>query len=185
MPKRELRIVKQTPPAIGVCERCNAQFKDEGIQAQFDAHKCKPIDSSQNALRIGLPCDNRCRLRGYSDSQDCLLERRTTLRASRSQCSRRTPLQQLLHRYATEVIVKEVERNLVRVVLKLLAESVCQSRETSHSHSHGKVLPFHVAGGDVLRIRLTAQISLSRAEIHLSKAEMSIAEREKFSSLWI
>jgi len=52
MPKRKLRIVKQSPPAIGVCERCNAQFKDEGIQAQFDAHKCQPIDSSQNALRI-------------------------------------------------------------------------------------------------------------------------------------
>jgi tRNA(Ile2) C34 agmatinyltransferase TiaS len=52
MQKRKLRIVKQTPPAIGVCERCNAQFKGDGIQAQFDAHKCKPMDSSQNALRI-------------------------------------------------------------------------------------------------------------------------------------
>jgi len=59
MPSRRLRIVKQTPPpAIGVCERCNAQFKsnlpspDAHIQAQFDAHKCKPVDSSQNALRI-------------------------------------------------------------------------------------------------------------------------------------
>ena len=52
MPKRKLRIVKQTPPAIGVCERCNAQFKDADIQAKFDAHKCKLVDSSQNALRI-------------------------------------------------------------------------------------------------------------------------------------
>jgi hypothetical protein len=52
MPKRELRIVKQTSPAIGVCERCNTQFKDVEIQAQFDAHKCNPVDSSQNALRI-------------------------------------------------------------------------------------------------------------------------------------
>jgi hypothetical protein len=53
MPSRRLRIVKKAPPpAIGVCERCNAQFKGEGIQAQFDAHKCKPMDSSQNALRI-------------------------------------------------------------------------------------------------------------------------------------
>ena len=52
MPKRKLRIVKQTPSAIGMCERCNAQFKDPNIQAQFDAHECKPIDSSQNALRI-------------------------------------------------------------------------------------------------------------------------------------
>jgi len=52
MPKRKLRIVKQTSPAIGVCERCNAQFKDADIQAQFDVHKCKLTDSSQNALRI-------------------------------------------------------------------------------------------------------------------------------------
>ena len=49
MPKRKLRIVKQ---GLGVCERCSAQFKDADIQAQFDAHKCKPTDSSQNALRI-------------------------------------------------------------------------------------------------------------------------------------
>ena len=52
MQKRKLGIVKQSPPAIGVCERCNAQFKNADIQAQFDAHKCKPVDSSQNALRI-------------------------------------------------------------------------------------------------------------------------------------
>jgi hypothetical protein len=36
---------------LGVCERCNAQFKGEGIQQQFDANKYKPVDSSQNALR--------------------------------------------------------------------------------------------------------------------------------------
>jgi hypothetical protein len=52
MANRQLRIVKKTPPAIGVCERCTAQFKDGDIQAQFATHKCKPIDSSQNALRI-------------------------------------------------------------------------------------------------------------------------------------
>jgi hypothetical protein len=49
MPKRKLRIVKQ---GLGICERCNAQFKDADIQAQFDAHKCKLVDASQNALRI-------------------------------------------------------------------------------------------------------------------------------------
>jgi hypothetical protein len=49
MPKRKLRLVK---PGLAVCERCNAQFSDPDIQAQFDAHKCKPVDSSQNALRI-------------------------------------------------------------------------------------------------------------------------------------
>jgi hypothetical protein len=56
MQKRKLRIVKQSPPAMGICERCNAQFRsgesfpDVDIQAQFDSHKCKPVDSSQNAL---------------------------------------------------------------------------------------------------------------------------------------
>ena len=61
MAKRKLRIVKQTPPAIGICERCNDQFKsdkrswreaDAEIVLAFAAHKCKPTDSSQNALRI-------------------------------------------------------------------------------------------------------------------------------------
>ncbi len=58
MEKRKLRIVKRTPPVIGVCERCNTQFKsdvtgsDSEIQAQFDAHKCQLTDSSQNALRV-------------------------------------------------------------------------------------------------------------------------------------
>jgi hypothetical protein len=56
-----LRIVKRIEgiPALGVCERCNAQFPAEpgadaraSIRAQFDAHMCKMVDSSQNALRI-------------------------------------------------------------------------------------------------------------------------------------
>jgi hypothetical protein len=61
MQKRKLRIVKPPLPAIGVCERCNSQFKssqtsqddaEKEINAAFDAHECKPTDSSQNALRI-------------------------------------------------------------------------------------------------------------------------------------
>jgi hypothetical protein len=55
MPNRKLRIVKQTAPMIGVCERCNSQFKAEferEIKVAFNAHKCKLTDSSQNALRI-------------------------------------------------------------------------------------------------------------------------------------
>jgi len=61
MPKRTLRIVKRFPNPLAVCERCNTQFSsakegkqsaDTDIQAQFDGHKCKPLDSSQNALRI-------------------------------------------------------------------------------------------------------------------------------------
>jgi hypothetical protein len=59
MPKRNLRIVTQDVPIIGICEACNTQFKsfdvDEAervVKAQFDAHQCKPLDDSQNALRI-------------------------------------------------------------------------------------------------------------------------------------
>ena len=59
MHERKLRIVKiAPPPVIGLCERCNAQFKsgapdtEADIAAQFDAHKCQPLDSSQDALRI-------------------------------------------------------------------------------------------------------------------------------------
>ena len=59
MHERKLRIAKiAPPPVIGLCERCNAQFTssspdtDADIAAQFDAHKCQPLDSSQDALRI-------------------------------------------------------------------------------------------------------------------------------------
>jgi hypothetical protein len=60
MPIRKLRIVKKTPILAGVCERCGSEFSsklsgkeaDEEIQTAFDAHRCKPLDSSQNALRV-------------------------------------------------------------------------------------------------------------------------------------
>jgi hypothetical protein len=55
MQKRKLRIVKGSPPFIGICEHCNAQFKGDRLRAvfsAFDAHKCELMDSSQNALRI-------------------------------------------------------------------------------------------------------------------------------------
>jgi hypothetical protein len=57
MQKRKLRIVKPPLPAIGICERCNAQFRsskvsqvdaENEIKEAFDIHKCK-LDSSQNA----------------------------------------------------------------------------------------------------------------------------------------
>jgi hypothetical protein len=60
MAKRKLRIVRETPQ-LGVCEYCNMQFSAitplgapnrVAIQEQFKAHKCKLVDSSQNALRI-------------------------------------------------------------------------------------------------------------------------------------
>ena len=62
MQKRNLRIVKRARniPVLGICERCNAQFSGDpnmgnsqsAIQQQFNTHKCKLTDSSQNALRI-------------------------------------------------------------------------------------------------------------------------------------
>ena len=59
MANRRLRIVKESPPpVIGVCERCNAQFKSgkhdaiADVASQYESHKCKLVDSSQNALWI-------------------------------------------------------------------------------------------------------------------------------------
>jgi hypothetical protein len=61
MPKRKLQFVKRDPPAIGICERCNSQFKsnkpsqdaaEQEIVEAFDTHTCKLTDSSQNAPRM-------------------------------------------------------------------------------------------------------------------------------------
>ena len=61
MPKRILRLVKTSPDFLGVCERCGSQFKsalpvqskaEDEVAAAFYAHKCLPLDSSQNALRV-------------------------------------------------------------------------------------------------------------------------------------
>ena len=66
MPKRAVRIVKHLGayPCEAVCTHCSRNFKappsalrsvkdaTEDLRRQFDAHKCKPIDSSQNALRV-------------------------------------------------------------------------------------------------------------------------------------
>ena len=55
MLKRNLRLVKLTPIAIGVCERCNSQFQssqaleydaEAELWAAFDAHMCKPASES-------------------------------------------------------------------------------------------------------------------------------------------
>jgi hypothetical protein len=66
MKKRNLRVVKWlgTVPALGVCTYCANSFKvpldslkrtsdaQESLRKQFAEHKCKRLDSSQNALRI-------------------------------------------------------------------------------------------------------------------------------------
>jgi hypothetical protein len=59
MPKRNLRIVSQDVPIVGICEACNTQFKsfnvdgaERVVKAQFDAHECKPLGASQVAVRV-------------------------------------------------------------------------------------------------------------------------------------
>jgi hypothetical protein len=62
MSKRKLRIVITGGRAyLGVCERCSLQFRstlpdqvkaEAEMFAAFDFHKCLPLDSSQNALRV-------------------------------------------------------------------------------------------------------------------------------------
>jgi hypothetical protein len=54
MPKRNLRIVTQDVPIIGICEACNTRFKsfdvnegDRVVKPQFDSHE--PLDASQAA----------------------------------------------------------------------------------------------------------------------------------------
>jgi hypothetical protein len=66
MEKRTMRIVQSMGPApyLAVCTHCNQQFKvpadvihtveaaTDNLQDQFARHKCRLVDSSQNALRI-------------------------------------------------------------------------------------------------------------------------------------
>src|ERR1035437_2061867 len=40
------------------------------------------------------------------------------------------------------------------MILDFLRESICQSRKTSHGHTHGEVLPLDVTGRDMAGIRL-------------------------------
>ena len=59
MAKRNLRTVKRVRgvPVLGICEQCNAQFSGDpnmgaqaAIQAQFNAHTCKPQAAPQPAV---------------------------------------------------------------------------------------------------------------------------------------
>lgn len=66
MKQRGLRVVKWlgTTPAVGVCTNCAKNFNapmhalkrqadaQASLRKQFEEHKCEPLDSSQNALRI-------------------------------------------------------------------------------------------------------------------------------------
>jgi hypothetical protein len=64
MPRRDLKIVKSAggTTLMGICEYCNRTFKvaaDEmgaasktEVRAQFDVHKCEPIDASPGTEEI-------------------------------------------------------------------------------------------------------------------------------------
>jgi hypothetical protein len=62
MPKRNLRIVKRVRnvPVRGICEYCNAEFSGDpnmgnaqsAIQEQFNVHKCKGPEASENAAGV-------------------------------------------------------------------------------------------------------------------------------------
>ena len=61
MPYRNLRIVKLTPIAIGICEGCNCRFHSNEpvednaeleIQRQFDGHKCTRQAADRQANRL-------------------------------------------------------------------------------------------------------------------------------------
>jgi len=54
---------------------------------------------------------------------------------------------------AAEIVVHEVQGDRMFQVVELLAESVPQPGKAPHAHSDCEVLAFHIAGGNVARIR--------------------------------
>jgi len=71
MPKRDLRIVKRTPIALGICERCNLQFSsnqpaeddaEAELWAEFDNHKCRSVDASPEQGKLVSADKTRDRL---------------------------------------------------------------------------------------------------------------------------
>jgi hypothetical protein len=65
MAKRSLRVVKSDGlvPIVAVCTSCSRTFNvppefqnlsqaQAALDVSFSEHKCEPLDSSQNALRI-------------------------------------------------------------------------------------------------------------------------------------
>jgi hypothetical protein len=51
-----------------------------------------------------------------------------------------------------EIVVREVQRNSGFQVRQLFAERIGKPRQSPHLHSHCEVLPFHVAGRDMVRV---------------------------------
>ena len=54
-----------------------------------------------------------------------------------------------------KIVIREVQGDSGFQVIQLLAESVCQPRQSANLHPQREVLPFHQTGRDVLRVRTT------------------------------
>jgi hypothetical protein len=63
---------------------------------------------------------------------------------------RRSDAQGLMN--PAEVVVNMEQRHRVNVVFDLFGKAIRQAGEAAHLHSHVEILPFHVAGADMLRI---------------------------------
>ena len=55
-------------------------------------------------------------------------------------------------------LYQSAERDHVRVVFELFAESVRQPREASHSHPHREVRPLGIGRADVLRVGIAGDV---------------------------
>jgi hypothetical protein len=55
--------------------------------------------------------------------------------------------------YTAEIVMNGVKRDCMAKVINFLAESVGQPSEAPHLHSHGQVLAFNAACGDVAPVR--------------------------------
>ena len=56
--------------------------------------------------------------------------------------------------HATKVEPRVPEGNHMRVILKILAESIRQARKAMHTHFHVVALPLNVRSRDVLGVRV-------------------------------
>lgn len=57
-----------------------------------------------------------------------------------------------------EIVVHRVDRDHRRVVLNLLAETICQSSKAPHAHPHRQIVTFHVGRADMLGIGIAAKL---------------------------
>ena len=86
---------------------------------------------------------------------------------------------------SAEIVVGMIDRNHVAVILKLLGEGIRKAREAPDAHSEVEVLPFHVAGGDVLRIGRTAENARADADaLGGTVASVGLIGRCAVGKLW-